>query len=317
MRELEDRLNHLIELLRVEDTRWDAILELKLLNEPRLIPALIRLLEDRDWVVRWCIAEKLGEMNNPTAIPALTRLLKDRDFHVRKNAVKALVKFGPEVCAYLVTQFSHPHFSVRRHISLIISHFRERAIPYLTKDFLLRDWVAANRIIYAIYLIDSPDRDEILLSLIGNQDVQKPLVILMGQSKYVQSVPQLIRLYKNPHLKRCILDTFEKMGEKKSYPIIVTALTKGSPGVRALAEQVVLKIGKPMLGYLVRGLMEPKAPVDKMVYLIELIGPESIIPTAHRLATRNSVFRAAAKSLLAKYPYEAPKKGGLFNIFGD
>ncbi|NBV83790.1 HEAT repeat domain-containing protein [bacterium] len=318
MKELEAKLNQLIKLLRTEETRWDAILELKLLNDPQIVPQLIRCLDDKDWVIRWCVAEKLGEMKNPTAIPALTRLLKDRDFHVRKNAVKALVKFGPEVCSYLATQFSHPHFSVRRHISLIISHFGERAVPYMIKDFALRDWVSANRIIYSIYDIGVPERDEILLDLISNPDVQKPLIIILGQEKMVKSIPHLIRLYKNSQLRRCVIMALNQMGEKQAFPVLVTALKKGSPAVRNLAEQIVLKLGKPMLTYLVRGLMDPQAPVDKLIYLIEIIGPESIMPTVHRLATRNAAFRLVAKPLLAKYPYDSPvRKGGLFNIFGD
>ena len=318
MKELESQLNHLIKMLRSEETRWDAILELKLLDEPDIAPLLIRLLEDREWVIRWCVAEKLGELKNPTAIPSLTRLLKDRDFHVRKNAIKALVKFGPEVCSYLATQFAHPHFSVRRHIGLIISHFGERAVPYMVKDFALRDWVSANRIVYAIYEIGAEDRDEVLLDLISNSDVQKPLVIMMGQGKVIKSIPQLIRLYKNSHLKRCVIVALNRIGEKRAFPVLVTALKKGSPSLRSSAEQVILKLGKPMLTYLVKGLMEPSAPVEKLIYLIEMIGPEPILPTIHRLAKRNAAFRAVAKSVLAKHPYERPtRKGGIFNIFGD
>ncbi len=318
MKELEAQLNHLVKMLRSEETRWDAILELKLLNDPEIVPLLIRLLEDREWVIRWCVAEKLGELKNPTAIPSLTRLLKDRDFHVRKNAIKALVKFGPEVCSYLATQFAHPHFSVRRHISLIISHFGERAVPYMVKDFTLRDWVSANRIVYAVYDIGAEDRDEVLLDLISNSDVQKPLIIIMGQGKVIKAIPQLIRLYKHSQLKRCVIMALNQMGEKRAFPVLVTALKKGSPNLRNLAEQVILKLGKPMLTYLVKGLMETDAPVDKLIYLIEMIGPDPILPTIHRLATRNAAFRAVAKPLLAKHPYEgSPRKGGLFNIFGD
>jgi HEAT repeat protein len=321
MKELELQLNHIVKMLRVENTRWDAILELKLLNDPELVVPLVRLLEDRDWVVRWCVAEKLGEMKAPTAIPSLTRLLMDRDFHVRKNAVKALVKFGPEVCAYLVTQFSHPHFSVRRHISLIISHFGAKSVPFLVKDFALRDWVSANRIVHAVFEIPMEDKEEILLDLIANGDVQKPLVIMMGQLKVAKAVPHLIRLYKNPRLRRCILESLRRVGEKQSLPLLVVALRKGSPQLRALAEQIILKIGKPMLSYLVKGLLESNAPTEKLLYLIEIIGPESIMPSVHRLALRNPEFLAITKSLLAKYPYQKATRrnpiGGIFNILGD
>ncbi|NBV41925.1 HEAT repeat domain-containing protein, partial [bacterium] len=206
MKDLEAQISHIVKQLRSEETRWDAILELKLLNDPQMVVPLIRLLEDRDWVVRWCVAEKLGELKVPTAIPYLTRLLMDRDFHVRKNAVKALVKFGPEVCGYLVTQFSHTHFSVRRHVSLILSHFGARAVPYISKDFALRDWVSANRIVHAIFEFGGPEKEETLLDLISHPDVQKPIIIMLGQLKYIKSVPHLIRLYKNARLRRAILE---------------------------------------------------------------------------------------------------------------
>ncbi|NDC82289.1 HEAT repeat domain-containing protein [bacterium] len=316
MKELDQRLNQIVKLFRAEETRWDAILELKLLNDSNLVAQMVRLLDDKDWVVRWAIAEKLGEMKIATAIPALTRLLKDRDFHVRKNAVKALVKFGPEVTSYLVTQFSHPHFSVRRHISLIISHFGERAVPYMIKDFALRDWVSANRIVYAINDIGG-DRESVFLELLGNPDVQKPLIILLGQLKIIRSAPYLIRLFKNPYLRRCIVDALHDIGEKQSYPVIVTALRKGSPSIRSLAEEVALKIGDPMLPYLVKGMLDPEAPVKRLIHIIEEIGPDSIMPTVHRLALRNSAFKSIASELIAKYPgHDHEKRGGLLNLLG-
>ena len=60
---MDERLASIVKDLRAEESRWDAILELKLLQSKKYVDPLIRLLSDKDWVIRWCIAEKLGEMS--------------------------------------------------------------------------------------------------------------------------------------------------------------------------------------------------------------------------------------------------------------
>jgi HEAT repeat protein len=61
------------------------------------IPALMELLEDRDFFVRRTAAEALGQVGPEAraAIPALTKLLKDPN--VRRTAAEALRKIGVQV----------------------------------------------------------------------------------------------------------------------------------------------------------------------------------------------------------------------------
>ena len=59
-----------------------------------IIPALIKLLRDDDWGIRWTAARALGNIgpNAKTAIPALTEFLEDKDGFIRTAAAEALEK---------------------------------------------------------------------------------------------------------------------------------------------------------------------------------------------------------------------------------
>ena len=78
-KEMDKTLEDIVKRLKQEDTRWDAILQLKVLQDHAWVDALVKLLHDDDWVVRWCVAEKLGDLGHTRAIHPLIRLLADNE----------------------------------------------------------------------------------------------------------------------------------------------------------------------------------------------------------------------------------------------
>ncbi len=304
----------LIDRIRDPNTRWDAIIELKLRQNLDDIVGLLKAVDDADWMVRWCVAEKLGELGNPTAIPHLTRLLMDQDPHVRKNAIKALIRFGPEVCGYLVTQLGHPHFAVRRYIGVIIRQFGSKAIPFLVREFGLRDWVSANHIVHLLYFMEDPQKEERFIKLLEFKDVKKSVLLMLGGIKSVRSIPVLCRLYGTPSLRQPLLATFHAIGLKSVGGFLVKGLDKGNPTAKAMCQQILIALGEPILPHLLPLLSEESTPKARVIAIMEQIGPLSIMAGIHKLADRYPDIHRLTRDMRQKYPVKS-ERGGIFDIF--
>jgi HEAT repeat protein len=313
-------LKAIIEKLRVEETRWDAILDLKLLQMPKMVTALVPYLEDPEWVIRWCIAEKLGDLMDPSAIKWLCKLLQDEDFHVRKNAVKALLRFGPDMVAQLVDYLPHPNIFVRRHVYAIIMHFGRHAIPHLEAQATTsKDWLVLHRILHTLYALGGVKAEAALCHALKHKDHQKEIILLLGNMRCEKAVPAMIKLYKEPKLRRCILASVAQVGYKSAVPTIISALATGTPAIKTSAESMILKIGPACLPHLLKAILSDGMPYAKLLGLVEKLGPEPALPSIHRLADRNDVFKERTKAFRKAHPLPENSKrlGGLMNFLGD
>lgn len=305
--------------LRREETRWEAILDLKLLENKGLISRLLPYLQDPEWIVRWCIAEKLGDVKDPASVRLLCQFLQDTDYHVRKNAVKSLLRFGPDITPVLVDYLPHPAILVRRHVYSLIAHFGHNAVPYLAEQVVLtKDWLVLHHIIHLLYIFGGKKSEAALIKALKHQDHQKSVLLLLGALDSAKALPSMIRLYKNPKLRRCILAAVAQIGYKTAGPVLIMALYKGAPLVRAQAEAMILKIGAAMLPYLVKGLLDSEASPDVLLNLIIKLGPMPVLKSMHRLAERNVLFRERTKAFRKAYPVDTKKGlGGFMDFLGD
>lgn len=302
--------------MRDDHTRWDAMLALKVSSQLDVV-SLIHAVDDPDWMVRWGVADKLGDMGNPTAIPHLTRLLMDVDPNVRKMAIRSLIKFGPEVCGYLVTQLNHPHYAIRRYIRVIVLHFGAKAIAYLVRDIALRDWISANQIVYLVYAMPDAQRETHLLPLLSCKAVQKTVVLMLGTMQSTAALLPLIRLYTVPGLRQPILAALTLIGLKAVVPFLVLGLEKGPATQRALFETVLKDMGAPVLPYLVAMLPDSRVPTAKVVGILDAIGPLSVMPAIAKLADKYPDIHRLTRGLRLKYPLKPDKGGdrGFFDLF--
>lgn len=312
-------LKAIIEKLRLEETRWDAILDLKLFEIPKMVAALTPYLADPEWVIRWCIAEKLGDLKDPAAIKLLCHLLQDDDYHVRKNAVKALLRFGPEISARLAEHLPHPNIFVRRHVYAIILHFGRHAVPYLeTQLTSTKDWLVVHRIVHTIYAIGGKKAEDALCHALSLKDHQKEVLLLLGNMKYEKAVPTMLKLYKEPKLRRCILAAVAQVGYKTAVPIIILGMAKGTPTLKTNAEAMLLKIGPACLPHLLKAMLQDSMPYAKLLALIEKLGPQSALPSIHRLAERNALFKERTTAFRKLHPLPTNKRlGGFITFLGD
>jgi len=292
----------IVEKLRVEDSRWDAILELKLLSDPDLVDPLLELATDSDWVIRWCVAEKLGDLNNTKAIPRLLTLLGDSDYHVIKNAAKALQKFGTQVTPDLVPLYAHPHVKVREAVFGIFKHLGPKAFPQLITAVNESSWVVSNRLVHTLFTVGKQEAEDYLLEALSVKHVQKNTIIMLGMLKSKASIPHTVKLYDNPGLKRVILYSFKLIGKDKAFPVLVGLLQNKI--LKMNAGKLCLKIGPAVLPYLVKSLRDPASNKKLIIKLMEKIGPQRVMDSIHHLSKQDPEVKALTRDLRLKYPYK-------------
>jgi HEAT repeat protein len=138
------------------------------LGDSGSLPALIRILEG-DEARRYAAAWALGEIGDLTAVPNLVPILGSKDMLLRKSAVRALVKMGPEAGA-AVTTF----------LSAAKNAGSERAAIRVVGE--LKTVMAVDRLIS----IDGPNRDAAAWALgrIGGQRALEPLLDALSDPRW-------------------------------------------------------------------------------------------------------------------------------------
>jgi len=293
---LKDILNR----LRHSDHRWEAILELKMSDNPEWERALINLLQDDDWVIRWCVAEKLGDLGQVNSIEPLILLLNDSDGHVRRNAMKALEKFQDKMVKVALPYLEHDNVHIRRNLCNIFVALGNRVVPLLRRELSQYNRMISNLILYILYEINPESMDPILKEAIFIPNIQKNAIILVGIRGNSAILPTLLPLYKHVSLRRVILQAIKLIGKKESFLFIVRLLNY--PDISQYAEQVIIKIGPPILPNLIVALTKPSFSKINLINLIFIIGPEKVMDKLYILAKKNAEIDELIAPLKIQYP---------------
>ena len=138
------------------------------LGDSGSLPALIRVLE-KEGGRRYAAAWALGEIGDLTAVPNLVLILGSKDMLLRKSAVRALVKMGPEAGA-AVTTF----------LSAAKNAGSERAAIRVVGE--LKTVMAVDSLIS----ISGPNRDAAAWALgrIGGEGVLEPLLEALSDPRW-------------------------------------------------------------------------------------------------------------------------------------
>lgn len=306
-----EKLKQIIARLRNDSTRWDAMLDLKLLNDPIVVEPLIKLLSDRDWVIRWCAAEKLGNMSDLRAVLPMVPLLDDKDGHVSKTALKALEKLGHATTPYLVNQLHNIKLDIRLSVMTLIKKYGEAALPHLVRALDTADWVIANHIAFLVAQIGGPRAEDILIQMLANRQAQKNVIVFLSWMKSKKAISHLVKLMAEPRVRRLCLMAIQVIGTETSYPILIKIAVSNIETAK-MAHAAVVKIGTPILPYLARALTKPDLDRIKVIELIQKIGPESIMAEIHYLAEKDADIKLITKVLRDQFP----KSGSFKKVMG-
>ena len=238
-------------------------------------------------------------MKDPRAIEPLFRQLSDDDFHVIKNVIKALRKFGSIVISPAIQRLKHRNANARRAAMLLIESFGKESLSYLIQEIEKENWVVSNRLVHLIWKIGKIDSEDVLIQFLPNKHVQKNVIIMLGTLKSVSSIPSLIKLYEEKPLRRLILYAIKLIGPKTAFPVIIQSLRNIS--IKSLTEELIIKIGSPMVPYLLATLEKKNQSRVTCVKLLERIGPDPVISQIKQLANANPEVKMLTKGLLKKY----------------
>ncbi len=283
----EDRaktLENIVKRLKNEETRWDAILQLKVIKDHAWVDDLVKLLANDDWVIRWCVAEKLGELGHTRAIHPLIALLSDRDFHVRKNAAKALIRFGSKMVPVLARYFSSSNPIIRSQVQQILVSAGPKIIPDLEATLEDESWVVSNRILDVIWRLGGDHAETAIIRGISNTQIQEHAIILLGIMKSKRAIPHLMKVFNKPNLRRLVVYSLFRIGEEEAYPVIVNALLSNSTSITTLTTQIIQKIGPPILKHLALAIPNAGAKRKSIIALMLKIDATKSIPMLNKLA---------------------------------
>ena len=261
-------LNALIMRLRDEDQRWEAILELKVIEGEALSERLIPYLDDSEWIVRWCLTEKLGDLKDVGSLGVLKNQLEDSSIYVRRHAARALYRYGVLGIPSLVGGYSLKNVSVRQAIHMVLIKMGSKGIKALAAEVAVQNWVVSNRIVQCLYELGTDEAADALVGLLSVKKVRPQLIVLLGLMRCSKAVPSLIKLYDQPSLKRLIMVSLFRIGEEEAYPLIVEALLQSDSYSEDLVKSIINKIGKPILPYLLHRLTDA-GPLQSLI--IELM----------------------------------------------
>lgn len=295
-------LDAIIQKLKSEDEKWDGILELKMLSGPEHVPALIPYLKSPDWVIRWSVAEKLGELKDRRAILPLARRFNDPDAHVRKSVEKSLIQLGPSCLEFVIPYLTYPDAELRKQATAIVLAFKDKAVYRITQAISTSNWALANRLADLLFQIGGEQAERVLIELIQNPLTQKNAILYLGRLKSRKAIPRLVAEFEKPNLRRLILYTLSQIGETECFTFLVKTVLDDTQKSQVMAEKVVIKIGKPILPYLVRALTKPNIEKKKLISLIKKIGPEPIMDKIHELASKDDRIKVLTIDIRTKYP---------------
>ncbi len=282
-----EKLAEIIDQLRNEDTRWDAIVKLRDMDFSNSISVLTPYLKDRDWVVRWIIAEKCGEWGDDTVAQDLIRLLQDRDFHVRQNASKAIVRLGVSAIPSLVADLLSMDNEMRRQVSKILIKMGDRAIPYLEDLFDEQNWLVSNRILDVIWRINSSAAEDALIRAVARPVCQKNAIALLAEMKSARAVRTFIRHFETPNIRQVILTAVRKIGLEKAGPILVKAVLDSDPLLRDHSEILIQRLGDEMIPHIKVGIVATASTEARLLQLLQKISPNRFLTNLISILTQS------------------------------
>ena len=194
------------------------------IDDERLLPTMIDLLDDQDWSVRDNAYEALLSFGT-RAVPALIDALRTRESRViRQKISSCLQKIDGVNCSALVSLFQFRDPDLVYWTTQVLGGIGERAIPSLKR--LIRDGEERMRFLAlkAASLIDHHEIHELAIEVLEDEYVslRKMAARMLGDFKVEAAVEPLIKadVSAGEELRMVIISSLGKIGDKRGLPLI-------------------------------------------------------------------------------------------------
>lgn len=291
----------IIKQIDLDDSRWDSILELKALNDSKYLNDFIVASHHMNWIVRWVVVEKLAEFKHPNSMKRLVELIDDSDPHVRKNVVKSIKYYGPDIVPILIHKFLHNHFRVRLIVRQILLFFGNDVVDKIVSNINGKNWIIDNQLFYVLLDIDPDNLDEIMISLLPYNSVQKNCLVILSDSLPTQSISPVVRLYSQYSFRTFIFNYLSLFPKPVLFNKLIQMYLSDKKYFHLYA-LLLIRFGKSTLPYLFRYLTKYTSYIPKLLVLIEKVGPEEIISKIHEYAKTDYNFAQKTRLIRQRYP---------------
>jgi len=287
--------------------RWSAVKQFKKMGRRgvRAIPALVRALHDKHYLVRTGAADALGGMGRSAVNPLRWTLRRAKDWKARMYAAKALGKIGPKAKAAipdLKRALRDPKDSVRKHARLSLGQIRGGGssrgnVAAMIRKFRRMKDPSNERSALAMKLVKSGARPSVILPHLLRA-LQNDLMCTTGPgavsdaiaklgAKAIKGLARLLRHRKS--LVRCAaVVTLGETRSKRAIPYLVRMFTDKGDGI---TYGTFDNRGNPS-GTTTRTVGQHAADA------VGRIGPKAISSMLRLLRHRNALIRANAARAL-------------------
>ena len=267
---------------------------------PRVSPFLVEQLGHSDPNIRSRAAYLLGRIKDPFAIGPLYKHLKDPDRDVRIQVIQALCdlgderslegildlfemedvgladfvlqaaeKFGPRAAAPLQAALKTGSVRIRSGAALALGRLRlPETLPYLFNA--LKDSSAAVRgsTVKALDSFHHMSASEGLFMALRDPDLEVQDYATTALARLNPDIyPDLMSRIndQNPGVRKNVITTLRKIGDKKAVPVIISALDDPDVNVRMFAVTALIELKDPRA---IHGLIARMQSEDEMGWLI-------------------------------------------------
>jgi HEAT repeat protein len=283
-----DAVTPLIDALRHPDkyVRWRAARTLGRLGSARAIGPLVETFRDPDIGVRKGVAYALGKLTGDPLVAPLDRVLNEQEDSVRLEAAKILglrrdVRILEPLIQILSSDLQNPDSHVRTLTADIVAKLSvgvptsATGTPYVGRpgggDSLSIGIGDATSVEGVIDLLEDPKQERqlhktVYQELLDTPPKEPPDRVPEGGTAVITSAvnplsgigdPNAARTQiaalgdPDPDVRQAAIQTLERCWDSESLHIIVGALGHSDEAVRALVQEVLVRIGAPAVGPLI------------------------------------------------------------------
>jgi HEAT repeat protein len=296
------------------DMCWRAAYTLGEIGDDAAIASLIKLLEDRRFlvIVRPEAAKALGKIGSFSAVPSLLSALNDEDYAVRASAVAALGDIGDTaVTSELLQALQDNHYQVRQAAAQALGQVGDESVVPVLIQVLESEVTeipvnttnlnAQGQVENAQYQIAELEAElevvkesqrRLQLEMSNNQGrmVQLSVVMALGKLGSKIAEPALIKLLENDVHNTFVIHSLGQIGSDSALPNLLQALNHEDSTIRASAAFALGQISSetvvPELLQALNDNGEESDVIKNIAYALGKVGDcKLILPLSNLLPT--------------------------------
>jgi HEAT repeat protein len=258
----EQRVTELLQELdgKSETTQRPVIDEIVGMGPLSIKPLAKALNSGASFQVRMASATALGELRHEKCVSPLVQALADSSLNVQRAAVHALSLLGEPAVEPLLESLNSPEDTVRKWSAEVLGRIGRVDKTAEAESAISDDLIKQ----ISDVLIDRLDREVL--------DVQKSIVVALGEMRAEKSTPHLLPLLDNENvdLVRFTAEALGRIGDKRSIDPLIRCLDSASVDVRKVAAAALVEIGSESVMALTEALRHPNHNVR--LYVAEALG---------------------------------------------